>query len=320
MPCGNGTVSLPLGPCTSTWPLCSAIFTPAGTGIGLRPIRDICSSLAPKNSNRLHLCSTGAQHAAPLQTQLCLPYLAENLAADFGFARGTSAHQAFWRRQNVDAQPANDRADIGCAEIAARAGARNALDAGDDAAAVRRVLQENAKHLARFVFVHHFEGRDVALFLQNACDFRFELRRGHVHTLVLGGSRIANARQKIGYGIRLHLFSCYGAACRGDYQLAFTTPGISPLSAIPRKQMRHIWNLRIYPRARPQTRQRLRTRTLNFGFLCVFAIFARRAIYCAPPGTRRGTPRPLRSSRPSSSFFAVVVSVTFMPLILSTRV
>src|SRR5271167_813974 len=29
------------------------------------------------------------------------------------------------------------------------------------------------------------------------------------------------------------------------------------------------------------------------------------------------TPRPLRSSRPSSSFFAVVVNVTFMPLILS---
>src|SRR5881394_113749 len=65
---------------------------------------------------------------------------------------------------------------------------------------------------------------------------------------------------------------------RGGYQLAFTTPGISPFSAIPRKQILHIWNLRIYPRARPQQRQRLRMRTLNFGFLSDLAIFAVLAI------------------------------------------
>src|SRR5580704_4558693 len=153
-------------------------------------------------------CSNGARRAATLQCNCVLPNLAENLAADFGFARGTSAHQAFWRRQNVDAQPANDRADIGCAEIAARAGARNALDAGDDAAAVRRVLQENAQHLARLVLVHHLKGRDVAFFLQNAGNLRFELRRRHVHALVLGGCGVANTCQKIGYGIRLHLLSC----------------------------------------------------------------------------------------------------------------
>ena len=47
--------------------------------------------------------------------------------------------------------------------------------------------------------------------------------------------------------------------------------------------MRHIWNLRMYPRARPQTRQRLRTRTLNLGFLRVLAIFARRAILLRHP-------------------------------------
>jgi hypothetical protein len=34
---------LPFGPCTSILPGCMAIFTPAGTGIGLRPIRDIFS-------------------------------------------------------------------------------------------------------------------------------------------------------------------------------------------------------------------------------------------------------------------------------------
>ena len=89
---------------------------------------------------------------------------------------------------------------------------------------------------------------------------------------------------------------------------------------MPRKQILHISNLRIYARARPQTRQRFRTRTLNLGFLSVLAIFAVRAIYWAPPGVRSGRPKPLSSSRPSSSFFAVVVMVMFMPLILSTRV
>src|ERR1700686_3373394 len=89
--------------------------------------------------------------------------------------------------------------------------------------------------------------------------------------------------------------SAMGSVCiflLNTYQLAFVTPGISPLSAIPRKQILHIWNLRIYARARPQTRQRLRTRTLNFGFFKLLAIFARRAIYCAPPGTRSGEPSP----------------------------
>src|SRR5712691_10261699 len=38
------------------------------------------------------------------------------------------------------------------------------------------------------------------------------------------------------------------------------------------------------------------------------------------PCPRKGTPSNLSSSRPSSSFFAVVVSVMFIPLILSTRV
>src|SRR4051812_7682065 len=37
--------SVPLGPCTDTTPLLTAIFTPAGTGTGLLPIRDMMSSV-----------------------------------------------------------------------------------------------------------------------------------------------------------------------------------------------------------------------------------------------------------------------------------
>src|SRR5438094_3211 len=49
------------------------------------------------------------------------------------------------------------------------------------------------------------------------------------------------------------------------------TPGISPRSASPRKQMRHIWNLRRYARGRPQILQRFFLRTLNFGFRSIMS-------------------------------------------------
>jgi hypothetical protein len=49
-----------------------------------------------------------------------------------------------------------------------------------------------------------------------------------------------------------------------DYQLDFTTPGIIPDMDNSRKQIRHRWNLRIYPRGLPQRVQRLRTRVGYF--------------------------------------------------------
>src|SRR5579859_922600 len=192
MPCGTGTTSLPFGPCTSTWPPCNAIFTPCGTGIGLRPIRDIYLS-APKI-----FCSKKPN----------LPNFAQNLAAHSRLARGAAAQQPFWRRQNVDSEPADHRTDLGIAEIPARSGSRNALDPGNHAAAVRRVLQKHAQNFPRLIFFYHLEGRDVALFLQNARNFRLQPRRRDVHALVFGGRGVADARQKIGYGIRLHRFSC----------------------------------------------------------------------------------------------------------------
>jgi len=45
------------------------------------------------------------------------------------------------------------------------------------------------------------------------------------------------------------------------YQLDLTTPGRRPSSASRRKQIRHSWKRRMYPRGRPQILQRLRTRT-----------------------------------------------------------
>jgi len=59
-----------------------------------------------------------------------------------------------------------------------------------------------------------------------------------------------------------------------NYQLDFTTPGISPLSASERKHKRQTPNLRRNARGRPQSWQRLCWRDLNFGTLASLTRFA----------------------------------------------
>src|SRR5712692_5498514 len=198
IPCGTATESFPFGPCTSTLPLCSATFTAEGTGIGLRPMRDISSSLTP---TVYILPNWGAACCAPTNR---LPDLTKNFAAHFALSRGSAAHNPFRRGQNADAQPAHDRANFVRATVGPRAWPGDALQARDHAAAVRRVLQKDAQQFSCFVFVHQLVGRDVALFLQDARDVRLEFRDGNIDALVFGGRRVAEARQKIGYGIRLH--------------------------------------------------------------------------------------------------------------------
>lgn len=64
------------------------------------------------------------------------------------------------------------------------------------------------------------------------------------------------------------------------YQLLLRTPGISPLLASSRKQIRQMPNFLRYPRFRPHFQQRRTVRVENFGFLAaraltdVFAMFA----------------------------------------------
>jgi hypothetical protein len=60
------------------------------------------------------------------------------------------------------------------------------------------------------------------------------------------------------------------------------TPGSFPSLASFRKQILHIWNLRMYPRGRPQTRQRLTLRVIYFGFFSDLFIIAFLAMLEAP--------------------------------------
>jgi hypothetical protein len=63
------------------------------------------------------------------------------------------------------------------------------------------------------------------------------------------------------------------------YQLDLFTPGISPLSASPRKHKRQMPNLRRKPRGLPHSWHRLCLRLLNFGFRASFTRFAVVAIF-----------------------------------------
>ena len=56
------------------------------------------------------------------------------------------------------------------------------------------------------------------------------------------------------------------------YQLDFLTPGISPLFASSRKQIRQRSNILMNPRFRPHRKHRLTLREENFGFFCARAI------------------------------------------------
>src|SRR5204862_1156725 len=174
-------------------------------------------------------------------------------------------------------------------------GTAEALNTGDEAVAVRRVLQEQTQRLGRRGrgrdrLVQQLEALDVALVLEDAGDVGLDPRRGHVDARVLGGYRIADPRQHICDGVchtlsTLNLVSwSIGKLVNGNsthqftnspiYQLLLVTPVTSPSSASLRKHRRHSANFRMYARGRPQRRQRLRSRTLNLGVFCSFAIFA----------------------------------------------
>jgi hypothetical protein len=56
------------------------------------------------------------------------------------------------------------------------------------------------------------------------------------------------------------------------YQLALTTPGMSPERASCLKQIRQRSNFLRYPRGRPHLRQRVYLRTANFGVRRAFAM------------------------------------------------
>jgi len=93
---------------------------------------------------------------------------------------------------------------------------------------------------------------------------------------------------------------------------------MTPSFARLRKQMRQMPNFRYTARGRPQSRHRRTRRVENFGGRFAIAIFDLLAMQysCGSYAARIGMPSRRNSSRASSSFSALVTTVTFMPWVL----
>src|SRR5579859_369040 len=146
-------VRVPLGPFTVTsWPV-MLTSTPAGTGIGSRPIRDIASPPS-------------------------LPDVGEHFAADALAGRLTVGEQAVRGRDDGDAEAAEDARQAGGLRVHAKTRLADPLDPGDGALAVRAELQLDGELLAH-LRVLHGPGGDVALLLEDLADVRLDLARRH---------------------------------------------------------------------------------------------------------------------------------------------
>ena len=106
--------------------------------------------------------------------------------------------------------------------------------------------------------------------------------------------------------------------CFRPHQLAFFTPGIWPLYANSRKQIRQIPYFLRYACGRPQILQRLYSLVENFALRCCLIFIAVFAMNFLPPiYFANGILNNVNNSRASSSVLAVVTKITSIPLTLS---
>src|SRR5882757_7673988 len=216
MPPGSMAVTLPLGPSTRTVLPLTVYLTPAGSGIGFLPIRDMMN---PFVACELRAAFAGRSTAAgklffvryPCRTTKTrmrqLPNFAENLAADTFAAGLTAGHDSLGGGHDGDAKATLDAADLIAPEVNTAAGTRDTLQIADDGFVVRAVLEIDAQDPLPILF-GGLVVRDVTLFLEDAGDLGLELGCGDVELLVTGTDGVADAGQEVGYWIsEVHSFS-----------------------------------------------------------------------------------------------------------------
>src|SRR4051794_14717743 len=223
--------SWPPGPATRTTSGSTVTVTVSGTGMGLRPMRD-----------------------------MRLPDLRDDLAAHAGAPRLVAGHHAARRRDDRRPHAALDLGDAAAGRVVALAGARDAPQPRDRRAAVVGVLQAHRDDLAGPVLAgrDELEGLDVALLAQDPRHLALELGGRDVHRLVRGVDRIADPREEVGDGVG----HGHGLRALERYQLDLVIPGMNPLWASSRRQIRQMPNLRYTARGRPQRRHLLYWRVL----------------------------------------------------------
>src|SRR3954469_11389028 len=192
MSLGMRSPSVPRGPLTDTNSGSMETVTPAGSGMGFLPMRD-----------------------------MALPDVRHDLAADARVAGLVAGHDASGRGDDRGAHAAEHLRDLARAGIRAAARTRDAPQAGDRRAAIRRVLQPHADDLAGVVGVgcERLVAVDVALLGEDSRALRLELGRWDVDRLVGGLDRVADPGEEIGDGV--------GAGAHGFSVLLGVTTKIS---------------------------------------------------------------------------------------------
>src|SRR5215218_2804130 len=167
--------SSPRGPLTVTRSGSIATLTPAGTGMGLRPIR--------------------------LMT--CSPHLRHDLATEARSARLVTGHDAMGRRDDRRAEPTLDLRDVGVVDVGPLAGTGHPLDALDHGLAVAGVLESHVDELAGVLRIGRLDlpAVDVALLLEDASELLLELRGRDRHDVLRRMRTVAHTREEVGDGI-----------------------------------------------------------------------------------------------------------------------
>src|SRR5215218_1148744 len=192
--------SSPLGPLTVTSSGSIATLTPAGTGMGLRPIRLIADS----------------------------PNLRHDLATEARSARLVTGHHAMGRRDDRRAHPTLDLRDVVMVDVGPLAGAGHPLDALDHRLAVARVLESHVDELAGVLCVGRLDlpALDVALLLEDAGQLLLELRGGDRHDLLRRVRTVAHAREEVGNRVgHRHEITRTTSSCRGCSRCARARAG-----------------------------------------------------------------------------------------------
>src|SRR6478752_207114 len=169
---GSATASsrVPLGPLTDTfWPSIDT-STPAGTGTGCFPIRDIASSPSP------HVCEDFAAHA-----------LSGSLAV---------GPQTRRRGNDRHAQTAEHARQIGGSRVDTQTGLGHPAQACDAALTARSVLQLHHKRLAHPSILGVVIG-DVTLRLEDLGDVGLDLRVRQGHLVVIRRIGVAQTCQEV---------------------------------------------------------------------------------------------------------------------------
>src|SRR5436305_4441716 len=191
-PAKSGCATLPRGPWATNTPSLTSTEVPAGTWIGILPIRDIA---------------------------VLLPDLAEELAADPALARLDVGQQALRRRDDPQAEAVAHRLDLVGPLVDPAPRLADALEVADHRHPLGAVAQEDAQG-RRGGPLDHPEILDEPLLLEELADLELELGGGHVQPVVLGQVGVPDPAQQIRDGVgHTHAFSPKGSRGRVSVRL-----------------------------------------------------------------------------------------------------